>query len=177
MRALLLAMLLISSAACAHATIEPGHRGLLFAPDQGGLQREILVPGRYPVGGSSHIDDFDVTYTTQHEEVLTFTRERHPVGVRVAVIYRPIISELYQLDSEIGPSYYEEVVGPEFRSVARLVIARHALLDLPSNADAVETDMEQMLRQRVAGKHVEIASVVIEKVDYSPRALQAITAT
>jgi len=41
------------------------------------------------------------------------------MGLKVAVIYRPIIAELYELDTEIGPLYYDEVIGPEFRSAAR----------------------------------------------------------
>lgn len=50
--------------------------------------------------------------------------------LRFAVIYRPIVSELSRLDTEIGQNYYEEVVGPEFRSVARGVFARHSWVSI-----------------------------------------------
>jgi hypothetical protein len=62
------------------------------------------------------IDDFDMTDTTRAERLPVRSREGLEVDLQIGVIYRPIISELYQLDTEIGPNYYAEVVGPEFRS-------------------------------------------------------------
>ena len=51
------------------------------------------------------------------------TAEGLPLDVQVAIIYRPVVSELYELDTEIGPNYYDEVVGPEFLSAALECVA------------------------------------------------------
>src|SRR5205085_604738 len=110
--------------------IEPGHRGLLFNPRSGGLQHEVLGPGRHLVGVYGRIDDFDITYSTRKEEIHTVSVEGLNLELRLQVIFRPVISELYELDTEIGRPYYEEVVGPEFRSAARGVIARHSYQEL-----------------------------------------------
>jgi len=47
-------------------------------------------------------------------------------------------AELYELDTEIGTNFYDEVIGPEFRSAARGVFARHSYLDLMKRNEQVE---------------------------------------
>jgi regulator of protease activity HflC (stomatin/prohibitin superfamily) len=171
---LLVVVIAAAGSACGGTMIEPGHRGLVFDASRGGLQREIVAPGLYR--GPGRIDDFDVTYSTAHEPLSVITSEALFIDVRVSVIYRPIIAELYQLDTEIGPRYYDEVVGPEFRSAARAVFARHSYVDLPKSNEALEDEIEGELRRRVNGRHVEIASVTFESVRLPPQLAAAVTA-
>jgi regulator of protease activity HflC (stomatin/prohibitin superfamily) len=176
--AALLALALAASA-CVTATIQPGHRGLLFAPHDGGLKREVLAPGVYRLGAcflactSNHVDDFDVTYSTRAERLQAHTSEGLEVGLGLSVIYRPVISELYELDTEIGPGYYDEVIGPEFRSAIREAFARRSYTELERRNADVENEIEAELRRRVAGKHVEIASVTLERLEYAPAIAEA----
>jgi regulator of protease activity HflC (stomatin/prohibitin superfamily) len=165
---------------CATTTVEPGHRGLLFAPGTGGLRRELLPPGNYKLGWCfvactrNRIEDFDVTYSTKTEHLATQSSEGLTLDLSLSVIYRPIISELYQLDTEIGPHYYDEVIGPEFRSACRSVLARRSYLDLRKRNEAVEDEIERELRARTAGKHVEISSVTLERVTLPPEIAEAV---
>src|SRR5581483_3993279 len=114
------------------------------------------------------IDDFDVTYTRRVEEIQTNSKEGLALALRLTLVYRPIVSELYELDTEIGPNYYDEVVGPEFRSAARGVFARHSYTDLQKHNEKIEDEIEVDLRRRIGGKHVEISSITMEAVDYAP---------
>jgi regulator of protease activity HflC (stomatin/prohibitin superfamily) len=164
----------LTSAGCYGETIEPGHRGLLFDPRNGGLSREVLQPGRHKTGYYGRLDDFDVTYSTKKEELQTTSSEGLALTLHLAVIYRPVISELYELDTEIGPNYYDEVVGPEFRSAARGVFARHPYAELTVKNEKIEDEVEDDLRRRIKGKHCEIASITLEGVDYAPEIAQAI---
>ncbi len=172
----------VSSAGCAGVVIEPGHRGLLFNPREGGTKQDALTPGYWSLPSCflrevcARVDDYDVTYSTRREEVQTTSQEGLVMTLRVAVIFRPIIQELYQLHTEIGPNYYDEVVGPEFRSAARGVFARHSYLDLQKNNEKLEDEVEQDLRRRCQGKHVEIASVTLEEIHYAPEIAQAVQA-
>src|ERR1700733_14664833 len=117
---LLAAGLALFAMGCATTVVQPGHRGLLFQPRRGGLSREALVPGTYSLGWcflyctANRVDDFDVTYSTRREAVQARSAEALELGPTVAVTYRPVISELYALDTEIGPNYYDEVIAPEF---------------------------------------------------------------
>jgi len=155
------------------ATVQPGHRGLYFEPSHG-LHREVLLPGRHWTGVFGRIEDFDITYATHAEEIETLSQEGLKMVLRTALIYRPVASELYELETEIGPTYYEEVVGPEFRSVARGVAARHSYLELHRKNEQIEDEVEADLRRRTAGKHVEIASVTLESIHYEPAILKAV---
>jgi regulator of protease activity HflC (stomatin/prohibitin superfamily) len=169
-------------AGCGGAVIEPGHRGLRFDPKQGGLQHEVLQPGYHPLhcgpfaSVCPRVDDFDVTYSTAKEDITTNSQEGLALNLRIALVYRPIIAELYQLDTEIGPNYYDEVVAPEFKSAARGVFARHSYLDLQKKNEGIENEIEAELRRRTAGKHVEISSVLLETVEYAPEIAAAVRA-
>jgi regulator of protease activity HflC (stomatin/prohibitin superfamily) len=119
------------------------------------------------------VDDFDVTYSTAKEDVKTLSAEKLPINLHLALKYRPIVSELYLLDTEIGPNYFEEVIGPEFRSAAIGVLAKISYQDLQKENGKIEDDIEKELRHRLQGKHIEVASVLIEKIEYAQQIMEA----
>jgi regulator of protease activity HflC (stomatin/prohibitin superfamily) len=172
---------LAAGTGCAGATIQPGHRALYFDPKAGGIQHEVLQPGWYrtacpfwePGNKCPRVDDFDVTFSTSKEEVHTLSAEGLPLDLSIAVVYRPIVAELYMLDTEIGPNYFDEVVGPEFKSAAIGVFAHTSYQDLQKKNGAIEDEVERALRERLKGRHVEISSVLIQKVTYAPEILQS----
>jgi len=167
----ILLLLAISLTGC--ATVEPGHRGLYFDVRRG-LQHQVLTPGLHWTGVLDHIEDFDVTYSTKTEEVRSTSSEGLQLDLRLAVIYRPVVTELYELDTEIGTDYYREVVAPEFRSAARGVFARHSYLELLRKNEQIEDEIEADLRRRTTGKRVEIASVTLEAIQYAPEIARAV---
>lgn len=178
MRSILLLALTVSTG-CAYYTVNPGHRGLRFDPHQGGLNQSVLQPGLYNLGwcflrDCGDVDDFDVTFSTYKEVIHTVSSEGLPMDVHLAIIYRPVISELFDLANEIGPNYYDEVVGPEFRSSARGVFARHPYSELMVKNEKIEDEIENEVRRRTRGKHVEIASITLEAADYAPEIATAI---
>jgi hypothetical protein len=67
-------------------------------------------------------------------------------------------------------------VGPEFRSASRGIFAHHSYTELLSKNDKIEDEVEAEVRRRTRGKHVEIASVTIEKIDYAPEIVAAVRA-
>jgi regulator of protease activity HflC (stomatin/prohibitin superfamily) len=170
----------LGATGCSTALVEPGHRGLYFAPNSGGLRRDVLQPGKYQLGWCflsctpNRVDDFDVTYSTKQEDVTTKSAEGLDLQLKLSVIYRPIVSELYALDTEIGMNYYDEVVGPEFRSACRGVFARHSYTELQKKNESIENEVEAEVRRRTLGKHVEISSVTLENVTYAPEIAEKI---
>jgi regulator of protease activity HflC (stomatin/prohibitin superfamily) len=158
------------------AVIEPGHRGLFFDPRHGGLQHEVLGPGWHLVGVYGRLDDFDVTYSTRKETLHTISAEGLGIDLKMSIIFRPVVSELYDLDVEVGSNFYDEVVGPEFRTATRGVFARHTYLEVQKINEKLEDEIEAEVRRRIAGKHVEISSVTMEEVSYGPDIAGAIRA-
>jgi regulator of protease activity HflC (stomatin/prohibitin superfamily) len=166
---------------CAGYTINPGHRALLFDPGNNGIRPEVLQPGWVrlacpfwtPENACPRVDDFDVTYRTSDEQFHVLSKEGLPMDVQISVSYRPIVSELYQLDTEIGPSYFDKVIGPEFRNAAIGVFSTESYQDLQRNNGDIESKIEKRLRERLTGKHLEVSSVFIKKVNYGPKILEA----
>jgi regulator of protease activity HflC (stomatin/prohibitin superfamily) len=175
MRSFVFGLLAFASMGCG-AVIEPGHRGLLFNSRDGGLKHEPLQPGYHYVGFFGRVEDFDVTYSTAHIKIRTSSAEGLTMDMKLAVIYRPVQTELYELDTEIGPNYYDEVVGPEFASAARGVMARHSYLELAAKNEKIEDEVEAELRHRIHGKHVEISSITMESIEYAPEIAAAVRA-
>jgi len=178
---LLSLVLATATTGCAGALVQPGHRALLFDPGNGGIQHEVLQPGWYrlacpfwtPETKCPRVDDFDVTYSTSKETLHALSQEGLPLELRIAVVYRPIVSELYLLDTEVGTNYFDEIIGPEFHSAAIGVFKHTSYQDLQSKNGTIEDQIEKELRQRLRGKHVEISSVLIEHVTYDPNILEA----
>ncbi len=98
------------------------------------------------------------------------------MSLRLSIIYKPIINELYELDSEVGENYYDEVVAPEFRSAASGVFARHSYTDLATSKEKIEDEVENDVRRRIKGRHVAIESITIEAIEYAPEIAAARTA-
>jgi regulator of protease activity HflC (stomatin/prohibitin superfamily) len=177
-----LVLLIPFTVGCAGTTIQPGQRGLLFDPSSGGLKREVLQPGYHSLTSCflkracQRIEVFDVSYQTKKERVGTTSSEGLTMEVDVAVNYRPIIAELYELNTEIGQNYYEDIVSPEFKSASMGVFARYSHTQLKKLNEKIEDEIEADLRRRIKGKHVEISSVNIENVHYSPDIAAAIEA-
>jgi regulator of protease activity HflC (stomatin/prohibitin superfamily) len=167
---------------CGGALVQPGHRAIYFDPSNGGIQHEVLQPGWYrtpcafwvPENRCPRVDDFDVTYSTAKEELHTLSKEGLGLELHTALKYRPIVSELYLLDTEIGPNYFDEVIGPELRSATIGVMAATSYADLQKKNGVIEDEIEKALRQRLQGKHIEISSVLIEKVEYAPEIIQSL---
>lgn len=177
----------VALAACrTFQTVETGHKGLLFEPDPAiGVKREVLPEGRYKLGSfcgwlghaCGKIVDFDVTFTTSHEQIKTVSKDGLALDLELAIIYKPIVAELYELATEVTAEktgdYYAEVVRPEFHSAASAAFAKHLYTELGANKEKIEDEIEADVQRRIKGKHVAIASITIEHVLYAPEILAA----
>jgi regulator of protease activity HflC (stomatin/prohibitin superfamily) len=168
MRHLLLGFLVISATACASATVEPGHRALLFAPDRGGLQREVLPPGGYHLASGTRLEDFDVTYAKRELPLRVTTRDGKPLSAKLTVVYRPILSELYSLENEEGQNYYDAVIAPEVLDAAREVLEESTAEADFARTSRLDASLVAAARKHTAGKHVEIADVVVGDLTLAP---------
>ncbi len=163
----------ITIGGCAYQSVQPGHRGLRYDPTDG-LRRDLVPEGRHRLGwwcflhDCGRIVDFDVTFSTKQEELRTTSAEGLAMDLRLSVIYKPIVSELYELDTEVGQNYYDEVVGPEFRSAASGVFAHHSYTELAAKKEKIEDEIEQDVQRRIKGKHIAIASITLEAIQYAP---------
>jgi regulator of protease activity HflC (stomatin/prohibitin superfamily) len=172
MRTVPLLLIVFASSGCTYF-VDSGHLALLVKPATG-PQHQPLEPGRHYIGYFDRVHDFDVTYSTREEELHTISSEGLAMDVKVAIIYRPIRTELFDLDVEVGPKYYDEVIGPEFRTATRGVFARHSYRDVQKINEKLEDEIEAEVRRRIHGKHIEISSITMEAVEYAPEIAAAV---
>lgn len=163
-RMILSAFLVLFACACGGAVIEPGHRGLLFDPKGGGLRQEILVPGYHRLASGARIEDYSVLYETRSAAVRATTSDGVAIELGIAIVYRPIVAELYDLAVESGHRYYETTIAPAVLAAAHEVIERTPLDELHRHVAPIELEIESAARKRAHGRHVEIASVVVASV-------------
>ena len=168
-----IAVLCMLFSACS-TTVQPGHLGLYFDGFHGTLQRAPVGPGLHYLGFMGRMEDFDVTYSTRGEDIHTVTAEGLQLELKIAVSYRPVRAELYELDTEVGTNFYDKVIGPAFRSATRGVFARYSYLDLMKRNEQVEDEVRSDLRRRIAGTHLEIALVTVESVKYGDEIVTAV---
>lgn len=166
------ALLGVSAIGCGRQAVEPGQRGLRYDPHGGGVKPEVMQPGSYSLGwcfmrDCGYIETYDITYQTRKEALFTPSAEGLAMDVRVSVMYRPVVSELFQLHTEVGRDYYEAVLGPHFRSAARSVLARHSYTNLVGQLGKIEEEIVTEVKRRVQGKHVEISGITLENVKYA----------
>ena len=164
------AALIFVAGGCASVTIQPGHRGVLVDPDA--LPRPtVLVPGIHRVSSRQSVTDYAVTYARRDIRVEVLARDGTPLHVDLIVVFRPIVAELAQLHVDEGPRYFDDVVAPALTSTARAVLSE-ALLEesaLP-RLELLEESLVAAVRAGAAGQHVEIAQVVIARVEMTPAA-------
>jgi hypothetical protein len=168
---LVLALAAALTPACSYAQVTPGFRGLYVDADAR-VDRIVLAPGRHKLGTMCflhrcrHIDTFDVTYTVHREPPFAVTsRDGLAVDLDVELVHRPIILELVELRAALGSASYEkyvaDVVDPELQLATITVLAQHPLSDVTTSKELIEDEIEKDVRQRVAGKHVEISTITI----------------
>jgi len=89
---------------------------------------------------------------------------------------RPIASELYELQLEIGNAYYRNIVKPEFQTVVRSEMANYIMVEIPEKSAMIEGIILKKLKAKIKGKHLQLDAVTIDHIQFTPRMLSAIEA-
>lgn len=159
------------------ATVRPGQRGLTFlALHDHALQKEVVNDGfHFYWWPWNDIITYDVTWQSRTEEIEILTADVLHVAAKITVTYRPRQDELFRLQTEIGPAYYEKVIRPAFVTISRTEFARHPHNDLAKDGTAIEQQVLAELRSVVAGKPIEIDRVAIGHIAYDRGVTAAIS--
>jgi len=137
MRSFVIIALVGSALGC--ATIEPGQPGFVLRT----VQKACIAMSLHRAGtGSAFSGESRISISpmaTHAEQIETLSQEGLKMVLRIALIYRPVRLRALRTGDRIGPTYYDEVVGPEFRSVARGVAARHPYMELHRKNEQIRT--------------------------------------
>ena len=157
-------------------TIRTGQVGVKYAAlSKPALKPDVRPEGfywRWPWNGYVA---YDVTWQSKTEPVEVLTADALHVTTRVTVTFRPDRARIYQLATQIGRQYYEEVVRPPFMTIARAEFAKHAHVDLAKDSPDIARLIAEQLRAAIGDKPLQIDRVAIDHVAYDPALTKAIS--
>jgi len=118
---------------------------------------------------------YDITWHSKTEDVKVLTADALHVPISATVTYRPKRSDLYRLAIELGPTYYKDVIQPEFLTLARSEFAKYEHNELAIKSPEIEAAITKKLRTALRGKPLEIDHVAISHIKFDPNVTSAIS--
>lgn len=168
-------ILTLAGAAGCGTTVRPGQAGLRYSGWGSGLHKDPKNEGFYFEWPWDDVVVYDITWASRTEDIDVLTADGLHVPARVTVTFRPRRSELYRLATELGPSYYRDVIQPPFRTLMRAEFAKYRHNDLPGKSPEIEQAVKAKLIDAVHGKPIEVDRVSIVHIEYDPRVTMAIS--
>lgn len=157
-------------------TIRPGSAGLKYkAFRKPALSKTIYAEGYYPLWAWNKMVIYDITSQSSTSEIHVLTKDNLHVPATVTVTYHPQRDKLYELHTQIGPGYFEELVGPAFYTLVRGAFSQHLHNDLASEAALIERDVKAALQEQVKDRWIVIDQVAINHIDYDDTVTAAIS--
>lgn len=175
MRITILSLFLLAATACG-ASVQPGQAALLYrAFRTPAFGDRILPPGRYPLWAWNRLIIYDLTAQNRDEVVHVLTADNLHVPVTVTATYHIQKNHIYNLHVEVGPDYYDKLVGPAFITLVRAEFSRHQHNDLAKESPQIEQRVKARLDEIVKSHYIEIDQIAIRHIDYDDTVTQAIS--
>jgi regulator of protease activity HflC (stomatin/prohibitin superfamily) len=90
-----------------------------------------------------------------------------------SVRFHAVADEVPLLDQELGPNYYEVLIGPTLRSQARRVVGRFKPEEIYSTErELIEKQIREGVEAAIKGRHIALEAVLVRNVTL-PEQLQA----
>jgi regulator of protease activity HflC (stomatin/prohibitin superfamily) len=163
-------LVLALSLLCLHGCIsivQPGQSAMFYRPRRSpALQKEILQPGRYRTWGRARLITYDVTSQNRDEVVSVLTADNLHVPVTVTVTFHARRNELVKLHTEIGPDYYNKILGPMFITLVRAEFSRHQHNNLARESPVIEKTVKDRLSEIASTHALDVDQVAIRHIDF-----------
>jgi regulator of protease activity HflC (stomatin/prohibitin superfamily) len=157
------------------ARIPSGHKGVKWNITSG-TQKGVLSEGIHFIPPWNKIYMYNVRTMDSKETLNILTNNGLTIIVETSVRFRPITTELYEIQTEIGPRYYDIIIGPSVRSAARTVGGRYSPEEMYSTKREVfETELVEEVKKAITGKHINLETILIRNVELPDKLRQAIS--
>lgn len=147
------------------ATMVQGHQRALFFSTKDGLAKEPVRSGLYWHWPWNSYITYDLRWTLRKEKVDVTSKDGLHLNIDVAVTVRPDQRDLYSVETELGPYYYENVVRSAMFGGVRAAAARFSNFEMVTRPKDFEQAIHNDVLQLLAGKRVEVSKVAIEHLD------------
>ncbi len=169
----LLILVLVTTAGCRN--IDSGRAGVLWKVF-GGTQDEVYGEGLHLVAAWNKFYVYDIRLQDRKEQLHILTSNGLSVGLEASIRYRPIRAELSKLHTEIGPQYFEVILGPVIRAEARKIGSGYTPEEIYSTKrEEVESGIFNAVQEALEGKHVKLEAILVRNVSLPDNIRRAIS--
>jgi regulator of protease activity HflC (stomatin/prohibitin superfamily) len=170
---LVLFVVLCSGALAGCATVVEGHERALFYSASSGLSHEPVGSGWYWHWPWNDYITYDLRWTSHKEGIHIHSKDGLHMDIDVAVVVRPDPRDIYALDVEVGPGFYDGVVKAAVFAAVRDAAGKFDHMQIATSTHEVEEAIRTALVEHLKGQHVEVSEVAIQHFDLPPDVEQA----
>lgn len=172
----ILLILLIWFGNSAFKTIDPGERGVLFRPFNGGIDREnIYQPGFHVIAPWNDLIKYDVREQQIEEEMEVLSSQGLNIRVDVTVRINPLYDKIGEIHEKFGPDYIQRLVIPEVRSAVREQIGQFTPEELYSTRrNEVQKLIQDHLAKALNNNYVDLKATLIRDIELPEKVRTAI---
>lgn len=168
-------VLVLGAAGCMTSVIESGQRGVKYSTFSGTDLDTVYGEGLQFVWPWERMVEYEVRVQNQDETISVLSSNGATIGMDVSVRYRPDVQRLPQLHTTYGSEYYERLIQPVVRSVAREVVGQFKPEELYSTRrEQLQQQIEAQVNQQVGEQFVTLQDVLIRDVELPDQVRQAI---
>jgi regulator of protease activity HflC (stomatin/prohibitin superfamily) len=151
---------------CRCPTVDSGHRGIVFKTLGGGTSQEVLGEGMHLIPIWNYVIAYDTRVHEMKEQLVVLSSNGLSLKVDASVRFRPVVEELFLLQTKIGPDYDQKVVGPVIRSEARKVFGRYQPEEIYSTKrEEIEKQIFDEVTKALQDKHVVVEAILVRDVE------------
>ena len=150
------------------ATVVEGHERALYFSASQGLQKDLVDSGWHFHLPWNQYRVYDMRWAAHAEDVHIHSRDNLHLDVNLAVVVRPTPATLWELDTTVGPEWYESLVRPALFAAARDASAKFTHLEIATQTHEFETAVRTALLEHLEGKHLELGEVAVQHFDLPP---------
>ncbi|HEY1696233.1 MAG TPA: prohibitin family protein [Polyangiaceae bacterium] len=160
-----------SSGCYSFTHVGSGEMAVVHTPE--GAAPKPLPPGDFHIGYADTATDYSVRSQEHGEQLDVLSSDGLRIVLDASIRYHAVPGEVVALDRELGPDYYDVLLGPTLRSQARRVVGRFRPEEIySSQRELIEKQIREGIDQAIKGRHIELEAVLIRNVTL-PGAIQA----
>jgi regulator of protease activity HflC (stomatin/prohibitin superfamily) len=143
-----------------------GEAGVLFRTFGGGIDTKTTFgEGFHLVAPWNRMHKYELRMQEREEKMNVLSSDGLEIEVEVSVQFKPVYGELGKLHQKVGTEYADRFVIPMVRSATREVVGRYSPEEIYSTKrGAIQTEIEQDARGRLAEKHVDLERILIRSI-------------
>jgi regulator of protease activity HflC (stomatin/prohibitin superfamily) len=144
------------------ATIVEGNERALYFDSHTGMHHDSVGSGWHWHWPWNTYTTYDLRWTSHQEAIHIHSKDGLHMDIDVAVVIRPKSDQLFELDRDVGPNYYEGLVKPAVFAATRDATAKFNHMEIATQTHEVEGAILAALRVHLDDQHIEVDEIAIQ---------------